>query len=76
MCVQDIIVVLLAYIYGGKYITAMLFAPAYIGINYALCQPSITPFAVVQKLQEFNLVVLVISRVSTNSLLSTVPTWQ
>ena len=63
MCIQDIIVVLLVYIYRGNYAAAILFAPVYIGINYALCTPEITPFPVVLKLQEFNMLVLVISRV-------------
>jgi len=62
MCIQDIIITLLTFIYGGSTLKALLFAPIYIGINYALCTPAITPFAIIVKLQEFNLVVLLLSR--------------
>jgi len=64
MCIQDIIITVLTFYYGGSTIAALVFSPIYIGINYVLCTPAITPFAVILKLQEFNLIVLLISRVS------------
>jgi len=62
MCIQDIIIAVLTFYYGGSTFTALLFAPVYIGINYVLSNPALTPFSVILKLQEFNLVVLLISR--------------
>ena len=64
MCIQDIIITVLTFYYGGSTFSALLFAPVYIGINYVLSNPALTPFSVILKLQEFNLVVLLISRVS------------
>lgn len=60
--IQDIIITVLTYYYNGNKVAAIMFSPIYIGINYALCTPAITPLDIIVKLQEFNLVVILISR--------------
>lgn len=63
MSAQNAIIVSLVYYYNKNMMGLILFTPVYATIAYVLCS-SLTPIAVIVKLQEFNLLILLISRVS------------
>lgn len=62
MSVQNAIIVSLVYYYNKNMMGLILFTPVYGTVAYVLCS-SLTPIAVIVKLQEFNLLILLISRV-------------
>lgn len=61
MSIQNLIIVVLVFVYGQSYSTALFFVPSYLGLNYFLCSAA-TPIALVMKLQQSTLVILIISR--------------
>jgi len=61
MTIQNVIIVTLIYYYNGNTMGVLLFTPVYASVVYALCS-SLTPIHVIIKLQEFNLVIMLISR--------------
>lgn len=63
MSVQNAIIVSLVYYYNKNMMGLIFFTPVYGTVAYVLCS-SLTPIAVIVKLQEFNLLILLISRVS------------
>jgi len=61
MSIQNLIIVVLVFVYGQSFSTALFFVPSYLGLNYLLCSAA-TPMALVMKLQQSTLVILMISR--------------
>jgi len=61
LSLQDVILVMLIYMYNGQTLGLLLFAPFYAGASYVLCSP-MTPLDIVTKLQGSVLVIMLVSK--------------
>lgn len=61
LSLQNVILVMMIYMFCGQTLGLLLFAPLYAGVSYALCT-SITPLDVVTKLQGSVLVIMLVSK--------------
>jgi len=61
LSLQDVILVMLIYMYNGQTLGLLLFAPFYAGVSYVLCS-SMTPLGLATKLQGSVLVIMLVSK--------------